>query len=191
MDLTDFNQDYLLAAVAAVSFVVGTLFARLVFGSGKSAAAGEDPRNRRIRQLEADLKVAQRRLEEYTRQLDTKTAEFDQTMATVHDLNALLEERDGEVAGLRGEVKSAVAKTRELRRELTDRAAETIREHVRAEEAHTELAVAQAGSDAIISEFSRLQNSRSDDRPDEASGEPEQSDMLDDDSLFDEPRPGG
>ena len=186
MDFANFSQDHLLIAAVSASFVVGALFARVVFGSRKSAAtAGEDPRNKRIRQLEADLKVAERKLDEYSSQLETKAEEFDQSMATVHDLNSLLEERNGEVEGLRQEIKSEVAKTRELRRELSDRAAETIREHVRAEEAQTELAVARAGSDAIISEFSRLQE----DDADKESDTPEQSDLLDDASLFDEPRP--
>ena len=53
-------------------------------------------------------------------------------------------------------------RTRELRQELQDRASETIRESVRAREAETELEVARAGSEAVLSEINRLQEERKD-----------------------------
>jgi len=157
--LTDKNL--ILIAASAGSFFVGVVFSRIVFGTRKSKIASEDPRNHRIRQLEVDLRLAERRLEEYDEQLATKTYEVDQSMATVHDLNAVLSQRESEVEVLRSEVKGAVKKTRELRQELTDRAAETIREHVRAEEAQTELEVVRAGSDALISEFNLVHHDES------------------------------
>ena len=182
MDWQSINQDYVLIAIAAGSFVAGVVFTRLALRTGKRSAAGEDRRDHLIRQLEADLRVAQRRLEEYTVQIETKTQECDQSMATVLDLNALLDTRNCEVENLRKEVKGAVRKTHELRRELTNRAEETLREHVRAEEAQTELDVVRAGSDAIVSEFSRYQqNDRDDDAHD-----PEQADLLEDDLLRDD-----
>ena len=160
------EENTTLLIASAVSFVAGAVFIRMVSGRDTARKTGEDPRNHRIRELEADLRLAQRRLEEYTDQLETKTREVDDSMATVHDLNALLEERQSEVEVLRGEVKGAVQKTRELRRELTDRAEETLREHVRAKEAQTELEVVRAGSDALVSEFTRVQQ-ESDERKDD------------------------
>ncbi len=163
MDWLNLNQDLLLMAVATGSFVAGVLFTRFALRSAnKRVKTGVDRRDHQIRELEADLRVAERRLEEYTTQLETKTEECDQSMATVCDLNALLESRDSEVEELRKEVKGAVRKTRELRRELTDKAEETLREHVRAKEAQDELDVVRAGSEAIMSEFSRLHDDEED-----------------------------
>ncbi len=183
MEWLNLNPDLLLAVVAAAAFVAGVVFARFVLRSAnKRVQTGVDRRDHQIRQLEADLRVAERRLEEYTAQLETKSEEFDQSMATVCDLNALLDTRNSEVEQLRKEVKGAVKKTRELRRELTDRAEETLREHVRAKEVQDELDVVRAGSDAIISEFSRLQH----EDDDAAAAEPSQQDLLGEDLLFDE-----
>lgn len=183
MDWQSLNPDYLIIATASGSFVVGVLFTRLALRSENRAKLGEDRRDFLIRQLEADLRVAQRRLDEYSTQLETKSEAYDESMATVLDLNALLETRDGEVEHLRKEVKGAVKKTHELRRELTDRAEETLREHVRAEEARTELDIAIAGSDAIVSEFTRIQDDKKADTQ-----EPDQADMLTDDFFVDESR---
>lgn len=160
--LTIVEGNLVLAAACAGSFVLGVLFARLIFRSGKVTDKRQDPRDHHIRQLEADLRLVRRKLEESTLQLETRSEEFDQSMATVHDLNSLLEQRNHEVEDLRKEVKGAVKKTRELRRELTDRAEETLREHVRAKEAETELDVVRAGSDALISEFTRAQQEEAD-----------------------------
>lgn len=155
--LTYAEQNLPLLAACAASFVLGVVFSGLTFRSRRAAVTRQDPRDHHIRQLEADLRLTRRKLEESTLQLETRSEEFDQSMATVHDLNSLLEQRNHQVEDLRKEVKGAVRKTRELRRELTERAEETLREHVRAKEAETELDVVRAGSDALISEFTRSQ----------------------------------
>ena len=75
-------------------------------------------------------------------------------------LTKMLAARDKELTQLRGELRDEARKVRELRQELQVRATETIREHVRAEEATSELEVARAGSDEVRSELSRLQEER-------------------------------
>jgi chromosome segregation ATPase len=149
------NQGYLQVYIAAGALVAVVFFSWL-FRRTLRPESTEDPRNHLIRELEADLRLAQRRVEELTEQLDTKTQDFDQSIETVCDLSELLKSRDGQIDSLRVDVKGAVAKTRDLRHELTERATETIREHVRAEAAQTELAVARAGSEAMASEFNRV-----------------------------------
>ncbi|NND55080.1 MAG: hypothetical protein HKN56_08945 [Gammaproteobacteria bacterium] len=151
------KHDWTALGVAAAAFVLGFVFARFVHGSRRIAVTGEDRRDRRIRELEVDLRLTERKLEDAEHKLESTAEEFDQSMATVVDLNALLEERDSQVQELRSEVKGAVRKTRELRRELTERAEETMREHVRAKEARDELDVMRAGSDALVTEFERVQ----------------------------------
>ena len=82
MDWQSFNQDYVLIAIASGSFMAGVVFTRLALRSGKRAAASEDRRDHLIRQLEADLRLAKRQLEEYAVQVETKTQECDQSTAT-------------------------------------------------------------------------------------------------------------
>lgn len=147
-------------AVCAGSFVLGALLMRVSSPSANNQNEKEDPRNHRIRELEADLRTMGRRCEEAEQALDAKTEEFETAVQTLQDTKGQLIECQGELDSLREELKGSVGKTRELRQELQDRATETIRESVRAEEAETELEVARAGSEAVLGEISRLQEER-------------------------------
>lgn len=185
MDMVELSQDYMLVALpVAVAVVLGCL-TLLLRARRNTGGVAEDPRNKRIRELEAELKVLRRTVTDKTDELETRARDCEASQETIHDLNALLAERDDELKGLRKEVRSAVAKTRELRRELSERAAETIREHVRAKEALTELDVMRAGSDAMVGEFARLQAA---DRDAGAAapfaGDDPQPDLLADVDLF-------
>lgn len=172
------SHDVLLAIVAAAAFLAGTVVARLLFAS--AGKRREDPRNHRIRQLEADLRLLQRKHDEALTTLDEHVEQQASGEARIEELNARLAENDSALQQATREMKDAVSKTRELRQILADRAAETIREHVRAEEARTELDVIRAGSDVMASEFERMQAGGSvagdDDEPEE--------DLLSDESLL-------
>jgi chromosome segregation ATPase len=180
MDWRTLNHDYLMAAIAGGAFLLGVLLTALA-RSGKSASLSEDPRNNQIRQLEADMRVNERRLKEVVEKLDSRNNEYDDSVGTVHDLEAVLAEREGEVEKFRQEVHAAVKKTQELRLELTDRAAETIREKVKVKEYETELDVVKAGSQVMAGEFARLQNA---DGTDEHAEGSDIDDLLDDDALL-------
>ena len=150
----------MLYAVGAAAFLVGALLTRIVCGSRRGVADSEDPRNHKIRELEADLRTLQRQCGETEQELEEKTVEFDIAVETMQELRATLADRDMAVDDLNEELKSEAKKTRELRQVLQDRATQTIREQVRAEEAETELEVARAGSEAVMSEINRLQEER-------------------------------
>lgn len=150
----------LLVASVVGSLVLAGIVARLLAGRRERREESEDPRWRRIRELETDNRLLQRKLDDLSGELESRQTESVQSRDESDQLNALMADKDAQLVELRRELKSAVAKTRELRLELTNRAAETIREHVRAEEAQTELAVMRAGSDAVVSEYSRLQQER-------------------------------
>jgi chromosome segregation ATPase len=154
--MPELSQEVLFAVAAGLVFLLGAIVSRLLSGNSR-VRGGEDKRNHRIRQLEADLRLLQRKYDEACAALDASDAAKQAGEATIHDLNALLEERGQKLAAVTKEMKTAVAKTRELRQTLAERAAETIREHVRAEEARTELEVVRAGSDVMMSEFERMQ----------------------------------
>ena len=180
MDWRTLNHDSLMAAIAGGAFLLGVLLTALA-RSGKSASLSEDPRNNEIRQLQADMRISELRLKEAIEKLDSRNNEYDDTVGTVHDLEAVLAEREEEVEKFRQEVHAAVKKTQELRVELTDRAAETIREKVKIKEYETELEVAKAGSDVMASEFARMQNAEAGDEKAEGS---DIESLLDDDALL-------
>lgn len=160
MDLNLILANPNLLAAGAAGFFVGALLARLSSGAARREALKEDPRNHRIRELEADLRATRKQLAEQEKALEQKSGEFTTSVATLQTLNATLSARDEQIRALEADLQGSIAKTNELRRELQERAAETVREQVRAEEAVTELQVERAGSEAVMNEIARLQQER-------------------------------
>jgi chromosome segregation ATPase len=160
VDLTEFSNDQLMLAIGAAGFIAGCLLTRMFSGSSKKKSLHEDPRNHRIREMEADLRSVKRQLEESDEELNATNDEFKTSVATLQHLRSSLADRDAKIEHLEHELKGSVAKTRELRTELQDRAAERLHEHVRAQQAETELEVTRAGSEAVMSEITRLQEER-------------------------------
>lgn len=158
MEIADLTQNQMLIAAAAGAFLVGVVIARLIFKERDRAE--EDPRNHRIRELEADLRSLRRKYEESEDVLERTTTDFNIAVEELRTSKNNAIDKDEEIDRLSAELKHSVIRTRELRQELQDRASETIREHVRAREAETELEVARAGSEAVLSEINRLQEER-------------------------------
>ena len=147
-------------AIGAAGFFVGCLFTFILHKAGQKSSRQEDPRNHRIRELEADARSVKRQLDGCEEELAATNEEFKTSVATLQHLRAKLVERDAKIEELEHELKGSVAKTRELRTELQDRATERLREQVRASQAETELEVSRAGSEAVMSEITRLQEER-------------------------------
>jgi TPP-dependent pyruvate/acetoin dehydrogenase alpha subunit len=61
----------------------------------------------------------------------------------------LIVEQGDTIIRLKSDLKESVIKTRELRAELSDRAAESVKSEVRLRDVETELSVAQASTDMI------------------------------------------
>lgn len=160
MDISQFKPDQLMLAIGAGSFVAVVIFAKLLSRLAGRGSLHEDPRNHRIRELEADVRTTRRQLADREEALEKKTAEFAASVATLQELRSTIALRDKRIRELEVDLRSSIAKTNELRRELQDRAAETVREQVRAEEAVTELQVERAGSEAVMTEIARLQQER-------------------------------
>lgn len=110
----------------------------------------------RVRALEADLRVAQRKAEEAELALEKHREESDALKARLAEVEQQLADRDGDTQSLRQKLADECSKTQKLRQELTDRAEETIRASVRVKDAETELSVARAGSDAVMDQIQRL-----------------------------------
>lgn len=136
--------------VAIGAFVIGWLVAKISAAlAGKFQARKRDPRDDRIRNLDAELRIAQtdaaKALDEKEKQASTLT----ETQQLVVDRELVIASQKQMIEQLRADLKESVKKTRELRAELTHRAEENVRSEVKLREVETELSVAQASTDLI------------------------------------------
>ena len=141
-------QNLILMVVGA--FLLGWLLASVSgsFGS-KSKARERDPRDDRIRSLEAELRVAQTDLESLRRKVSGLETELEDAQAGVEKRDKVISHQQGRLQETTVDLKDSVLKTRELRSELSDRATESIKSQVKLREVETELEVAQASTDMI------------------------------------------
>jgi chromosome segregation ATPase len=135
-------------------WALGRLGAR--FGRRQAGAAGDPATGHRIRSLEVELKVVQRKAEEAELALERDRETVVQLRAELAAAQAAVADRDEEIRQLRQSLANECTKTQDLRLELTHRAEETIRASVRVKDAETELSVARAGSDAVLEQIQRL-----------------------------------
>jgi hypothetical protein len=137
---------YLVGGAFLLGWLVGKVGA--YFGN-RFAAKKSDPRDGRIRSLDADVRVAQTDAEKTRDDLEERDKELaeQKTIADQHD--AKIKQQAQTIARLRADLKDSVKKTRELRAELSDRATENVRSEVMLREVQTELSVAHASTDMI------------------------------------------
>ena len=146
--IIDIDRELILMASGA--FVLGWILASIVFGiRNRRRAQRRDKRDDRIRSLEAELRIA-------STERDQFLGKYEQAREALEDANDSIAKRDNvishqqtRVEQLKKDLKESVAKTRELRQELTSRAEETVRSEVKIREIETELSVAQASTDMI------------------------------------------
>ena len=60
MDLTELNNSQIMLAIGAAGFIIGCVLTRVLHNPGQQKSSHEDPRNHRIRELEADLRSVKR-----------------------------------------------------------------------------------------------------------------------------------
>lgn len=137
---------------AGGAFLVGWVLARLgSFAKARARATKRDPRDNRIRSLDAELRIAQSGNEKFKSQLEDHKkdlAEARKALALKKDATG---EQEAVIERLREDLKDSVKKTRELRAELTDRAEEAVRFEIRIRELETELSVAQSSPSLMAS----------------------------------------
>lgn len=134
----------------AGAFFIGWLLSAISSRmTSKYVARKRDPRDDRIRSLEAQLRVANSEQEKAA----AKNVEFEESLK---EANAGIEKRDNVISHqqeraeeLTRNLKESVIKTRELRAELSERATENIKSEMKIREVETELEVAQASTDMI------------------------------------------
>lgn len=132
------------------AFVLGYAVAKIGSYFGDTVGTKRrDPRDQTIRSLQAELKLANERVEQLSEERSNLDQDRDALNERTGELKSLLTEREQSLEKLRDDLKDSIARTNELRRELTERAAESIREQVRLKEVETELSVLQETADLI------------------------------------------
>jgi ribosome-binding ATPase YchF (GTP1/OBG family) len=132
------------------AFLLGWLVGKIgAYFGNKIADKKRDPRDDRIRSLEAELRIAVSDSEKLKGELEGKAKELKDSEHESLDLNKTMNEQLDLTTSLRKDLRESVKKTRELRAELSDRATENIKSEVKLREVETELSVAQAATDMI------------------------------------------
>lgn len=145
---SEFSDAVTLASLAA--FLSGWIVAKLgSYVSRKLKARRQDPRDRRIRSLEADVRVAHSAAEKAKARLDEINGELAEAQRALAARDATLAKQQRVMDQLRADLKDSVIKTRELREELTLRATENIRSEVKLREVETELSLVHASTDLM------------------------------------------
>ena len=141
-----------LILMVAGAFLLGWLLASIRSSLGsKFKARKRDPRDTRIRSLEADLRVAQTELESARDKIKDLETELEEVNDGIEKRDNVISHQQDRLEETTANLKGSVIKTRELRSELSDRATENIKSEVKLREVETELEVAQASTDMIAS----------------------------------------
>lgn len=108
-----------------------------------------DPRDDRIRSLEAELRIAQAETTKLQVKVDDKEQRLVEAQEGADKRDNVISHQQERIETLQKDLRDSVVKTRELRAELTDRATENVRSEAKLRQVETELSVAQASTDMI------------------------------------------
>ena len=129
-----------------VGWMMSSINARL---GSRSQVKKRDPRDDRIRSLEAELRVAQTEAEKSQGSAEKLEEELKETTVGIERRDFVITEQQSKLEKMSTDLKESVIKTRELRAELAERATENVHAEAKFREVETELSVAQASSDLI------------------------------------------
>lgn len=136
--------------IAGGMFLLGWFVGKLgAFVGARFAARKRDPRDDRIRNLDAELRIAHADLEKTREEASGLKEELAEEKEATERRDVVITEQQQTIADLRKDLRDSVMKTRELRAELSNRAAENVKSEVKLREVETELSVAQASTDLI------------------------------------------
>ena len=177
------------------AFLGGSIVAYIIkLLNGATPADKAASSEHKIRALEADLRVTEKRFEETHVELTTARDELGTICEESEVLRKTLLKHDTDLGETKKLLQQECAKTAKLRRELTGRAEESARANAQIKDIETELDVIQAGSDVVAEQFQRLAAEREDltgklrtlgkDSAGIASDEPGE-DMLSEDFMLD------
>ena len=132
------------------AFLLGWILSAISsrMGSGQRTKK-RDPRDNRIRQLDAELRIVQTELASSQEKAEKLEEDVETANEGIEKRDGVIEHQQGRIEELKKDLKESVIKTRELRHELSDRATENVKSEVKLREVETELSVAQASTDLI------------------------------------------
>lgn len=132
------------------AFLLGWLLSSIASKLGnKHRAKARDPRDDRIRELEAELRISQTNSVRSKEELERLEEELKETTVGIERRDTVISDQQSKLEKVSIDLKDSVLKTRELRAELANRAAESVHAEAKIREVETELSVAQASTDLI------------------------------------------
>ncbi len=136
--------------VALAGFLLGWVLASVSHRLGANTVTSErDPRDARIRALEAELGVARKNAEGLKTDVGRLEEEIKGMAPGIQHRDEVISAQQATIDQLRSDLKGSVKKTGELRAELADRATENVHAEAKIREVETELSIAQASNDLI------------------------------------------
>jgi len=136
--------------IASGAFLLGWILAAISGSlSARHRAKKRDPRDDRIRALEAELRIALSDKEDSRTHLEKLEDELKETTIGLERRDNVITEQQSKIEQVSSDLKGSVLKTRELRSELTERATASVYAEAKIREVETELSVAQASTDMI------------------------------------------
>lgn len=139
-----------LILMTAGAFLLGWLVSRIIAKMGaKNSALERDPRDFRIQELEAELRIAKGNSDKSLTDVEKLEEELKETTVGLERRDNVITEQQSKIETISKDLKGSVLKTRELRAELTDRATAGIHAEAKIREVETELSIAQASTDLI------------------------------------------
>ena len=139
-----------LILMTAGAFLIGWILSAINSRLGdKKRTRRRDPRDDRIRSLEAELRIARSEADKAAEKCESLEAELKDATEGIEKRDNVISHQQNKLEQTTADLKDSVIKTRELRAELSDRATENLRSEVKLREVETELEVAQASTDLI------------------------------------------
>lgn len=140
------NPVLVAAGVFVVGWILGSISSRI---GARNRANRRDPRDDRIRSMDAELRIAKTNADEAAAKIESLEMQLKQAADDIVKRDAVISHQQQTVEVVKKDLKDSVKKTRELRHELTDRATENVKSEVKLREVETELSVVHASTDMI------------------------------------------
>lgn len=154
------------------AFLLGWLLSSISSSLGSSYKARKrDPRDDRIRSLEAEMRVAQTGNAKSRDEFDKLEVELKEATDGLERRDFVITEQQSKLEKIARDLKESVIKTRELRAELADRATENVHAEAKIREVETELSVAQASTDMLATGVLDYKFEAGDDVPEDSAGD--------------------
>ncbi len=132
------------------AFLLGLILATVVARQiARRKALMRDPRDIRIRSLEAEWRVARADADTFKEEAERLESELKDLEPSLEQRDRVITEQQATISQLRSDLTSSVKKTRQLRAELAERATENVYAEAKLREVETELSIVQASTDLI------------------------------------------